>query len=113
MVLTILTVVDAAYYGVRTYFRLPDLRMYPLSDVITNGELHRLIRIPLSFSGSIPRIAIQNAVRGSYYRVEYAKAVYHRMECIVWKGLRIRATVVTLGMATASLTSPTHGSYPS
>lgn len=64
MVFTMMEVLDAAYYGVRMYFRVPDPRLYPALDDLPGGGLGRLFRLPPTLLRSIRRFGIEKAVRG-------------------------------------------------
>lgn len=83
-VFAITEVLDPAYYGVRSYSRVPGLRFYSSSDDVSGVELGPFLRLPPSLLGSIRRFAIEYNVRSSCYPAGYAQAVFHRMS-IVWE----------------------------
>lgn len=69
MAFTIMGVLDAAYYGVHIYSRVPSFRLYPFPDDTLSGGLGRLFRLPPMLLGSIQRFAIEKDVRDSCYLV--------------------------------------------
>lgn len=73
MLTAIMSVLDAAYYVMRIYWRLSDLRLYPSLNDLAGGGLRRLFRLPPTLTGSIRRFGIEIAVRGSCYLAGYVK----------------------------------------
>lgn len=86
--LTIKTILDAAYYEVRIWFRLPDIRLFLAPEDLPVGILGGLFHSTPTLSESIWRFGIENAVRGGSYPTGHAEVVFHRMEYIVWEEAR-------------------------
>lgn len=79
-----MAVLDAAYYGVCIYSRVPDPCLYPAPNDLFGGELVPLFRLPPTLPGSIRQFGIEEAARDSRYLAGHAEPMFNRMEGIVW-----------------------------
>lgn len=104
IVFTVTTVLDAAYYRVRMYSRVPRLRLYSFSDDLPGESLGRLTRLPWTLLGSIRRFGIKKAVRGNCNAAGYVRQCSAGWNVSSGTRLRTRAIVDTAGMKPAFLT---------
>lgn len=84
MVFTTPGVLIDVYFEVCMYSRASDPRLYPFLDDMPAADLSRLCGSLQFFLGTIKRFEIKDSVRSSFYPVEYAEEVLHRvasMEC--------------------------------
>lgn len=67
MVFTVMQVLDAVYYGMRMYSRVPDLGLcLSLNDVL-GGELGRCFCLHSTLLGSTRRFGTEEPLRGSWH----------------------------------------------
>lgn len=82
MVLSIMAVLNPAYYGVRVYPCVLDSRLYPASDDFSGGRSGPLSRLVRMLLGSIRRFEIERDLRVSCYAAGYGEALFQQMKCI-------------------------------